>query len=609
MIELTNINKKDSSKENNEHDINQNNDQQKEIKKENRTLSQKKNKVDTKNQKQNNEININLSVGDINKMFLRHQIINNLKFNFFRFYISITLILTNTTFIFFLAYLRPIFLVNKYYCYDIESKNYFKCLTDTFCNCNHDYCVTFCYEKDFPKCHEIFTNQSNELRTKGLINKLPTERKGILETRIIYPLDKNENLSMFQKIGIYYCYMAYYATYFMFDFSAGAFAGYFIFGIFSDLYGKKKVILLLSVLVFISNGGLVVLSNFNFYEHKTVLLILWFIVIFFLGICLQPLESAIYIYFLEMYPSSDFLKPINCLLFTRYLISLAILVIFDRSAKNLIYYLYAYEGYILIFIFVFGFVFTETPRFYSERQDNQNKAKALCFFTMNDVNFSFKENDDDTNEYIKLIKSQPNKYKLNDNFQKNKEIKLINYSYIRYKLSTNNRINKRYYVILFSYFILAYCFYTILLKFIYFFCDPHSNISVGTLVRIFILMIVFFIAMQLVSYFIFEIVALNICISALLIVLFFCCISFDVNELHLDSYRKNLFEAEYEKKNPTTLSACLWFITYIIAIYEMMLLLLSPTLYRSYFFFCQKGFSYFSLGAAFFLVYLSEYFN
>ena len=101
MIELTNINKKDSSKENNEHDINQNNDQQKEIKKENRTLSQKKNKVDTKNQKQNNEININLSVGDINKMFLRHQIINNLKFNFFRFYISITLILTNTTFIFF----------------------------------------------------------------------------------------------------------------------------------------------------------------------------------------------------------------------------------------------------------------------------------------------------------------------------------------------------------------------------------------------------------------------------------------------------------------------------------------------------------------------------
>ena len=77
--------------------------------------------------------------------------------------------------------------------------------------------------------------------------------------------------------------------------------------------------------------------------------------------------------------------------------------------------------------------------------------------------------------------------------------------------------------------------------------------------------------------------------------------------MHLDSYRKSLFEPEYNQKNPTTLSSCLWFITYIIGIYEMMLLLLSPTLYRSYFFFCQKGFSYFSLGFAFCLVYLSEY--
>ena len=166
------------------------------------------------------------------------------------------------------------------------------------------------------------------------------------------------------------------------------------------------MIIILSILAFISNGGIAIISNFTFHDHKTILLVLWFIFIFFLGICLEPLESAIYVYFLEMYPSSDFIKPINCLLFVRYLVSLAILVIFNRSLRNLIYFMYGYEGYILIFIFVFGFIFTETPRFYSERQDNENKAKALCFFTINDVNFSFKENEDDTNEYMKLIKNQ-----------------------------------------------------------------------------------------------------------------------------------------------------------------------------------------------------------
>ena len=609
MIELPNINnkKEPSNKENKENDDNIINDQQKDNKKENRTSSQKKNKVNIKTQKLNNDININLSVGDINKMLLRHQKINMVKFNFFRFYISITLLFTNTTFIFFLAYLRPIFLINKYYCYNFQSRNYYKCLTDTFCNCNHDFCVTFCYEEDFSKCHDIFKDQTNELKSKGLIKKLPTQRRGILETRILYPIKDNENLSLFQKIGIYYCYMAYYETFLMFAFAFGCFIGYFVFGIFSDLYGKKKIIVTLSILVFISNGGISVLANFVFYENKNVLLVLWFLFTFFLGICLEPLESAIYVYFLEMYPSSDFLKPINCLLFTRYLISLAILVIFDKSVKNLIYFLYGYEGYILIFIFIFGFFFTETPRFYSERQDNENKAKALCFFTIDDVNFSFKENDDDSNDYIKLIKTQQNKYKFINDIQKNSGIKVINYSYIRYKLSTDNRINKKYLVILFSYFIISYNFFTILLKFIYFFSDPHNDISIGSLVLIFSLMIIFFIVMQFVSYFIFEIVALNICISVLLMVLFFCSILFDINELNLDSFRLNKFEPELTKKNKTLLSSCLWFITYIIGIYEMMLLLLSPTLYRNYFFFCQKGFSFFSLGFAFFLVYLCEY--
>ena len=602
MIELPSISKNEPLKENNEQENYSNNDQQKNNnpKRENRSSSQKKNKVEIKNQNFNNDININLSVSDINKMLLRHQQINYIRFYIFRIYISLTLLLTNTTFIFFLAYLRPIFLVNEFYCYDLLSKHYSKCLTDTLCKCDHDHCVTFCYEEDFSKCYEIFKKQSIEFKSEGLIKNHPEKRRGILEYRIIYPMKANDNLSLFQKIGKYYCLIGYYNTFFMLDFGLGCFVGFYIFGILCDLYGKKKVIIVLSILVFIFNGFIATLANFTFSNNHITLLVLWFIVIFLFGICLEPLESAIYVYFLEMYPSLDFIKPINCLLFVRYLISLVILVIFNNSFRNLVYFMYGYEGYILIFIFVFGFIFTETPRFYSERRDNENKAKAFCFFTIDDVNFTFIDNEEDTNEYIKLIKNQHNKYKLDQNFLKHSEIKVIDYAYIHDKLSSDNRINKGYKVILFSYIIVAYCFYTILLKFIYFFCDPHNYISKKSLVKIFALMIILFILVQLIAYFIFEIFALNLCISVLLFPLFICCVIFDKDGLYLDSYRNKLFESELYKKDENTLSACLWFITYIVAIYEMMLLLLSPTLYRSYFFFCQKGFSCFSIGFAFF---------
>ena len=38
---------------------------------------------------------------------------------------------------------------------------------------------------------------------------------------------------------------------------------YFLFGIIADLYGKKKVIITLSILVFIFNGGIAIIANFD----------------------------------------------------------------------------------------------------------------------------------------------------------------------------------------------------------------------------------------------------------------------------------------------------------------------------------------------------------
>ena len=87
MIELGTLYNKDSSRDNNSNimDLNNTNDQSKMEKKSSRSPSQripgekKENKVELKNQKINNEININLSVGDINKMLTRQQKIKKSK--------------------------------------------------------------------------------------------------------------------------------------------------------------------------------------------------------------------------------------------------------------------------------------------------------------------------------------------------------------------------------------------------------------------------------------------------------------------------------------------------------------------------------------------------
>ena len=292
-----------------------------------------------------------------------------------------------------MGYLRPTLITNKYYCYNSLIKQYKKCLTNSFCFCNHDYCTNFCYEKNFSKCENSFELQSNELYRNKLITVPNYMRSLKFESEIIYPLEEKENKDFQQKI--------------------------------------------------------------------------------------------------------------------------------------------------------------------SKFEENQRYSK----------------------------------------------VKVINYSYLYSKFKANKNINKSYYIILFANLVLNYLFYTILLEFIYFFLNPYNEFTLSTFLTVFILLILFYAILQIVFYILFEIFSLSIIISVLLFILFLFAIFFDTKEFNLTSYRKKIFFPELYRNNHHLLSASLFFIVCIISIYEMMLIFLSPTLYRSYFFFCQKGISSLSLILAFLSVF------
>ena len=595
MIELAEIKKE-------EQDFNNNiiKDEIKESKPSFYTKSTKIIKADSIKNENKPKINIYLPVNDINNMITMNANLNKLKFVFFCIIIILTLIVTNIDFIFFLGYLRPTFVTNKYYCYNSITKHYKKCLTDFFCFCHHDYCTTFCYETDFEKCQDVFETQRNEINVKKLIN-LPNYMRSLnFEYEIIYPLEEYENTSVFQRIGYYYCFIDRYSIGFIAVFTLGCFLGYYIFGLISDLYGRKKCIIILSILTLISNGGIMIISGYPLYDNFNLLITLWFIFILLLGLSLEPLESVIYVYFMEMFPFKTIIKPINSLLFLRYFISLIILSIFDLYLKNLVYYFYIYEIYLVPFLGVMIFIFRDTPRFFSERQDINNKL--LSFFIKDSSVLSFKENENDT---INSKNFQQSRTKFEEN-QRNIKIKNINYSYLYSKFKTNNNINKNYYIILFANIVLNFCFYTILLKFIFFFLDPHNEFTLSTFVTIFILFIIFYAVLQVLFYILFEIFSLSIIISVLLFFVFLFGICFDSTNIKLNSFKNKLFFPDFSRNNHHFLSGSLFFIVCIIGIYEMMLLFLSNTLYRSYFLFCQKGISNFSLIFSFIAVYILD---
>ena len=563
------------------------------------SIKSNKNIIKTK-KNTNDDIDINLSVEDIIKKLDRQEKISTLKVFFIFGYLYLSLQFTNCSFICYLSYLRPPLLTNEFYCYDLESKNYYQCISQFFCKCDGQYCVLFCYEKNYSKCYDNFQQQYKDLENNGLRVDLPIKYRRIEQTHIIYKIEDNENLSLFQKIGIYYCFLPSFIFGYLFFYVVSGIFGYYFFGALSDIYGKRKIIIILSICLFITFVGLCIIAHYQFYQHLPLINLFWAMVQCLLGFFLLPLESAIYIFILEYSPLTKYTKIINCLLYERYFISLIIYCFANNVFKNIIYYFYFYEAFLFIFIFVFIFIFYDNPRFYSEHQNLTLKRKSFLLYlikgsVINDITNL-------NNDNSKYIKSKTfNKY-INNNLKNNKT-KNITYKFLNKKIKNNNRISKKYLIII-TYFTISYCFYTTLINLIFDLCDLHKGLTTKEIVLQFLHIIGAYTFMLIPSYFCLEILDLDKYVTIIFAI--FCILSFrcDNNGFSLYTYRKNMYDKTYSSNNIFKVSLCLWIITLAFSIYEMMLLMLSPTLYRTYLFFLFKAIANISIVLAFLSVYL-----
>ena len=503
-------------------------------------------------------VDINFSVDKIYQIISYNKKLNSKRI-FFMFFLLIFTILILNVFIFFLfGFVRPSLKTNKFLCFNLMMKKYSKCEIKNFCFSNEKN-VFFCYENDYLICNKKFEKENEKFLF------FSTKFKFFIK----YEIKKNEKISIFQKIGKNYCKIDLILFLFLMFFSIGNFFGFYLFGILCDLYGKKINIIILLLGTILMNLIIIIINFFDFNEKIILFTIFYCLIYFFFGFFCFPLENLIYLYFLEINPIKKFFKLINGFLYEKYFISLFIFYIFNDYVKNFQYMFFFIEGYLIFFLIIFMFFFVESPRFFSERNDFENKKKSIKKFIKNEIIFINNEN---------LIK------------------KNINLNYLKNKLN-KNYINKKLFLINLFFFSLNFCFYLIFFTFIFNFFDPNFLITNSTKNKIILLILFLFPLLQIPSYFLFKL-NLDKFLIFFVLLLLTLTINYDFNEIYLNSNLKS-------KKN-FFLGFGFFFVVFVISIFEILILLQTNSLFRTYFYFNIKKYSNLSIFFSFFFVYFFD---
>ena len=525
-------------------------------------------------------IMITLSTDDIYKLATGGRTMKNGKINFLFGFLFVTLQVVNSLFILLLAYFRPALITSTYSCYNMDTHLYNKCFVKSLCACYSSPCVKFCYEPSYEKCEETFLSTLN-----NDLNWYYLREQG--KTYIKYDIEGKENLSIFQGIGDNFCHTHNLILLCIGCFAIGGIIGYYIFGLLSDIQGKYFVIKIMSIGIIVSMIPICVIANFSLEKNHTLFIALWSVFLVFVGFFLCPLESLLHVYYLELSPTIDFLLPLNGLLYERYFISILVFYIFNQYIKNFVYYFYFFEVYMVGFVVLFFIMYMETPRYYHEREDYLNKKLIIKEFVEDRVVFTFgKGSSSQLQNQKKLITLE----------MISKEIKQSQF------LSDKN--------ILFSlfFFSLSICFYMNIISIIFDFLNPNTPMKESTRRGVLCYIIILFPLLQLPSYFCYKLIDLDKFIMFLLFVLSFIPFNYDLGSITLNSDGIEYFGTYAMKKikniHPYILASSLWLITFIMSLFEILVMMQPPTLYRTSYYFTFKSFSHITI----LLAYLSNYF-
>lgn len=416
------------------------------------------------------------------------------------------------------------------------------------------------------------------------------KHKTIYNVYIKYDISPNEHLSLFQYIGDHYCYSHHYSLAFIACYIIGGSIGFFVFGMICDLKGRKKSMFIQCCGTIICMIPLCVLGNFAIKDHYVLYIILWCISLLFVGFFIAGCESSVYVYFMEINPRVDFFKSINGLIYERYIFTLVIFYIMNQYVKNLLYFFYFFEVYMVVFIIVLMRVFPESPRYFSERNDVNNKKKSIEYFSNKDVVLR---------QSIKTVKEvkqqQHNKYNFN--------LQMITNAF---KHETNKIKNKH--IIILCFICLTLITYILMISMIFDLCKPYSTVSTSTKNGILIYLVLLFPLLQLPSIFIYETTKLEKFIMFLMFVL--ACIAFiyDIGVLREDITKIDYYGTEsmvdMKETFPYIQATSLWLSVFAFSIYELMILIIPYDLYRCIFYFRLKSISHLFVIVAFLTVYM-----
>ena len=374
-------------------------------------ISKLNNKLYKKTKKNEAKVKVKYDYQDINNNcdYLQNYLYENKYYKrFFIYQIFLIpyfgILLANTNILMFLSIIRDPIISHIHQCYNSEIKSYYDCTYKNFCICHDESkCVISCYSENKDKviCTRKFNNKVDSFDSNE------NNMKDIPEVRLFLWFNKTTNVVDNHRSTIFvdsyqYCSIQNGFLILMVFFILGGLLGDIINSILADLYGKRKVILGLIIVLLSTSVAISIKSEI--YSDPTSsfafqsLIILISIYGFLFGYSCFSLVSLLYTYIIEIFPSSFSYFTLNTMITTYQSFSWLFAIIFTYFLSDFTHFYIISSVLCVCFFYLFWRYNLEIPRFYDEYANIIEKEKI--FYSMARKILYKKKNTDETDDSL-----------------------------------------------------------------------------------------------------------------------------------------------------------------------------------------------------------------